>query len=160
MSSTSRRIASSISVAAFVFIAVALQWPAPRAPILVALLVAIVAESFVQRSSELGLAFARRDLDERQEAQRAQLLASTYRTTLALGLAGLVLFALSGEALLWQAGRRGTSFEPAMASNAVKWTIGVTLLTLTLLPGHVAAWQASRRQVRGLREGEVQGERA
>lgn len=152
MNSISRRVASSTALLAYLFLGlVALQAPLSFAVILVVLAVALVAEILVQRSSEFGLPFGGRELDERQEAQRAQLLATSYRAAIVLALASLVVFALAGPAFLWMVGRTGHAFPPELVSNALRWAFGLTFVGLVLLPGHVAAWQApaeSQREVK------------
>lgn len=151
MNNISRRLASSTAILSYLFLGlVALQAPLSRPVILAVLAVALVAEVIVQRSSEFGLPFVGRELDERQEAQRAQLLATSYRVALVLALASLVIFALAGPAFLWMVGRSGQGFIPEIVANAVRWGFGLTFLGLVLLPGHVAAWQTpaeSQREV-------------
>lgn len=155
MSITGRRLASGVAIGAYIFVALALAVPAPGAVILATVIVAIIAEVFVQRSSELGLPFLRRDLDERQEAQRAQLLASTYGVVMALALAGLLFFALQGERFLWLAGRASFALAPDLATSAVMWTIGIVLLVVILLPAHVAVWHARSLNERAVTEERV-----
>lgn len=151
MNSISRKVASTAAILAYLFLGlVALQAPLSRGVILAVVALALVAEVVVQRSSEFGLPFGGRELDERQEAQRAQLLARSYRSALVLILGTLVVFALAGPALLWMVDRASYALAPHLASNILKWAFGLTFIGLLLLPGHVAAWQSlteSQREV-------------
>lgn len=151
MNGISRRIASTTAILAYLFLGVvALQAPLSLAVILAVLAIALVAEFLVQRSSEFGLPFVGRELDERQEAQRARLLATSYRAALVLTLASLMAFALAGPAFLWMVGRTGPGLMPELVASALSWAFGLTFLGLVLLPGHVAAWKApaeSQREV-------------
>lgn len=142
MSSTNtRRIISAVAALGYLVAILTILVPGPAVVFFVAVGFAVVAEFQVQRTSELGIALFRRDLDERQEAQRAQLLAASYRTVIGLTTVGVVIVALLGEPLLWRFGRQAVN-GAAWLSGVFAWLLAGALVVLVLLPGHVAAWRA------------------
>lgn len=154
-----RRSASVVVLIGLLMAFMALAGALPAGMVLVGLLLYLIAEVHVQRSAELRFAVWRGDLDERQEAERGQLLATTYRAALLILVGIAVLFALLGDALvssvLYQLGlvARSNLFGDWLA-GALAWLAIGTALFLSLLPAHVAAWRA-RPEERVARVGDL-----
>ncbi len=154
-----RRLASVVVLIGLIVALMALAGAFPAGFVLFGLLLYLIAELHVQRSAELRFAVWRRDLDERQEAERGQLLATSYRVALLILVGSAVLFALLGDALvssvLYQLGimTRSNPFADWLTGVLTSLAIGAALL-LWLLPAHVAAWR-TRPEEAAMRVGEL-----
>jgi hypothetical protein len=123
-----RRVASVL--AGLLYLAAFVVARSPWLLIVLALLAAL--EIWIQRSTEVGWRIFRTGGDERQEALRNEIMATSYRAVIVLGLVGLLLIALSGAfnapVVLFDADVLITRFG------------ALILVALFLLPGHVSAW--------------------